>query len=160
MCALCLFSLGEGCRKLPVGARVGSLFIAVGLGLRKEWGPSSGFFFLQSVGDPIVPKFDMHIYTSVPTVDEVNNLIKEYAVPLDLRPGVPPSTLTMNNLPEDKIVATSMSQFLKFLMSEGVRIGKGTALAANEHEDERVLAVQRKAQAAKDKAAGKRSAAG
>ncbi|GKB82759.1 hypothetical protein Tco_0949654 [Tanacetum coccineum] len=122
--------------------------------------PSSGFFFLQSVGDPIVPKFDMHIYTSVPTVDEVNNLIKEYAVPLDLRPGVPPSTLTMNNLPEDKIVATSMSQFLKFLMSKGICIGKGTALAANEHEDERVLAVQRKAQAAKEKAVGKRSAAG
>nr|GEW89003.1 hypothetical protein [Tanacetum cinerariifolium] len=67
----------------------------------------------------------------------------------------------------------------------GVRIGKGTALVANkviaqhtttplppgsqiteksdyqkvfEHEDERVLAAKRKAQAAKDKAAGKRSA--
>nr|GEV01498.1 hypothetical protein [Tanacetum cinerariifolium] len=83
-------------------------------------------------------------------------------------------------------VATSMFQFLKFLMSGGIRVGKGTALAANEaiaqhttqpmpsetqtpkkydyqkvveHEDERVLAAKRKSQAAKDKAGGKRPAA-
>nr|GFA08720.1 hypothetical protein [Tanacetum cinerariifolium] len=82
-------------------------------------------------------------------------------------------------------VATSMPHFLKFLMSGGVRAGKGTALAANEviaqhttqplpfgsqipeksdyqkvveHEDERVLMAKKKAQTAKDKAAGKRSA--
>ncbi|GJR88565.1 hypothetical protein Tco_0212576 [Tanacetum coccineum] len=77
-------------------------------------------------------------------------------------------------------VATSMSQFLKFSMAGGVRIGKGTALAANEvipqhttpplpfgsqipdksdhqkeveYENERVLA-----QAAKDRAIGKSDA--
>ncbi|GJY82087.1 hypothetical protein Tco_0494838 [Tanacetum coccineum] len=49
----------------------------------------------------------------------------------------------------DENVATSMSQFLKFPMSGGVL----------EHEDERVLAAQRKARATKDKAVGKRSAA-
>ncbi|GJY83168.1 hypothetical protein Tco_0496544 [Tanacetum coccineum] len=89
----------------------------------------------QSAGEPVLPKFDMHTYTSNLTVDDVNSLVKEYAIPLDLRPRVPPSTLTMNNLPANRIdiyeqylelsgvrvhfstlllVATSMSQFLKF----------------------------------------------
>ncbi|GJV81900.1 hypothetical protein Tco_1517770 [Tanacetum coccineum] len=54
-------------------------------------------------------------------------------------------------------VATSMSEFLKFPMAGGVRVGKGTALADNENE--RVLAAKRKTQAAKDRAVGKRSAA-
>ncbi|GJY88585.1 hypothetical protein Tco_0503213 [Tanacetum coccineum] len=75
-------------------------------------------------------------------------------------------------------VATSMCQFLKFPMAGGVRVGKGTALAANEvitqhttpplpsgsqipkkldHQkvvevkNERVLAMKRKAKAAKDR---------
>nr|GEY73422.1 hypothetical protein [Tanacetum cinerariifolium] len=58
-------------------------------------------------------------------------------------------------------VATSMSQFLKFPMAEGVRVGKGVALVANEvveFENKRVLATKRKAQAAKDRAVGKRDA--
>ncbi|GJV26973.1 hypothetical protein Tco_1383421 [Tanacetum coccineum] len=153
----------------------------------------------QSAGDPIVPKFDMHIYTSVQTVDEVNSLVKEYAIPLDLRPCVPPSTPTMNNLPRDKIGYHSVFKdgegngnllptcinFSSF-PCPGVRISKGIALAENEaiaqhttaplpfgsqipkkydyqkvveHEDERVLTAKRKAQAAKDKDADKRSAA-
>ncbi|GJS91339.1 hypothetical protein Tco_0773975 [Tanacetum coccineum] len=216
----------------------------------------------QSVGDVVVPKFDMHVNQSVLTSDEVNSLVVEYTIPLDLHPCVPPSGLTMNRLPPDKIgalvllrapfgegrhqdssvaepppigvraeyirrlcehiidllpvppamlyavglttvwkhvghhsvfkygdgkVATSMSQFLKFPMAGGVRVGKGTALAANEvipqhttpplpsgsqipeksdHqrvvevENERVLAAKRKAQTAKDKAVGKRAAEG
>ncbi|GKD51906.1 hypothetical protein Tco_1280882 [Tanacetum coccineum] len=65
-------------------------------------------------------------------------------------------------------VATSMSQFLKFPMAGGVRVGRGTALAANESdhqrvvevENERVLAAKRKAQIAKDKAVGKKVAEG
>ncbi|GJR40007.1 hypothetical protein Tco_1215691 [Tanacetum coccineum] len=83
-------------------------------------------------------------------------------------------------------VATSMSQFLKFSMAGGVRVGKGATLVANEvipqhttqplpfgshileksdrqkvveYENERVLAAKRKAQAARDKATGNRSAA-
>ncbi|GKC31498.1 hypothetical protein Tco_1038792 [Tanacetum coccineum] len=82
------------------------------------------------------------------------------------------------------LVVTSMSQFLKFPMAGGVRVVKGTTLAANEvipqhttpplplgsqipeksdHqkvvevENERVLAAKRKAQVAKDRAAGKRA---
>ncbi|GKC23763.1 hypothetical protein Tco_1025913 [Tanacetum coccineum] len=116
----------------------------------------------QTVGDAVVPKFDMHVYTSVLTSNEVKNLDAEYAIPLDLHPCVPPSSLTMNRLPVDKIVATSMSQFLKFSMAGGVRVGKGTALAANEkvveYENERFLAAKRKAQEAKDRAVGKRAA--
>ncbi|GJW79436.1 hypothetical protein Tco_0143411 [Tanacetum coccineum] len=90
--------------------------------------PSSGLFFLQvrfvflsfilftfpfslhhmssgsqTVGDAVVPNFDMHVYTSVLTSDEIKSLVAEYAIPLDLHPCVPPSSLTMNKLPTDKI---------------------------------------------------------
>nr|GEX01583.1 hypothetical protein [Tanacetum cinerariifolium] len=58
----------------------------------------------QTVGDAVVPKFDMHVYTSVLTYDEVNSLVVEYAIPLYLHPCVPLSGLTMNRLPADKIV--------------------------------------------------------
>ncbi|GKC01107.1 hypothetical protein Tco_0987243 [Tanacetum coccineum] len=74
-------------------------------------------FGSQSVGDPVVPKFDMHIYTSVLTADEVNSLVKEYAIPLDLRPCVPPYTLTMNKLLKDKI-----SIYEQYLELSGVRV--------------------------------------
>ncbi|GJV07801.1 hypothetical protein Tco_1345457 [Tanacetum coccineum] len=40
----------------------------------------------QTVGDAVVPKFDMHVYASVLTSDEVNNLVAEYAIPSDLHP--------------------------------------------------------------------------
>ncbi|GJX33497.1 hypothetical protein Tco_0243352 [Tanacetum coccineum] len=233
----------------------------------------------QPAGESIILKFDTHVYTSVLTPDEVNNLVTEYAIPTDLHPCVPPSDLTINRLPQDKIgiydqylelsghwkdrffpivrlavpnampwrhqdssvadppptsvraadicrlcehvvdlclvhpamlyviglttiwkyvghhpvfkdgegnVATIMAQFLKFPMAGGVRVGKGSALTANEaipqhttpplpsgaqipaksdHQkvvevkNERVLAAKRKTQAAKDKAAGKRAAA-
>nr|GEU48110.1 transposase (putative), gypsy type [Tanacetum cinerariifolium] len=52
-------------------------------------------------------------------------------------------------------VATSMSQFLKFSMSEGSALARGSPRV--EHEDERVLEAKRMAQSAKDKVAGKRS---
>ncbi|GJS72810.1 hypothetical protein Tco_0705651 [Tanacetum coccineum] len=55
----------------------------------------------QTVGDDVVPKFDMNVYTSVLTFDEVKSLVAEYAIPLDLHPCVPPSGLTMNRLPAD-----------------------------------------------------------
>nr|GEZ19509.1 transposase (putative), gypsy type [Tanacetum cinerariifolium] len=57
----------------------------------------------QTFGDAIVLKFDMHVYTSVLTFDEVKNLVAESAIPLDLHPCVPPSGLTMNRLSADKI---------------------------------------------------------
>nr|GEU91095.1 hypothetical protein [Tanacetum cinerariifolium] len=56
----------------------------------------------QNPGDVVVSKFDMHVYTSVLTSDEVKNIVAEYATPLDLHPCVPPS---MNRLSVDKIDA-------------------------------------------------------
>nr|GEU87493.1 hypothetical protein [Tanacetum cinerariifolium] len=58
----------------------------------------------QTAGNAVVPKFDMQVYTSVLTPDEVKNLVAKYAIPLDLYLCVPPSSLTMNKLPVDKIV--------------------------------------------------------
>ncbi|GKC51462.1 hypothetical protein Tco_1074207, partial [Tanacetum coccineum] len=60
-------------------------------------------FGSQAAGDVVVLKFDMHVYTSVLTSDEVKNLAEEYAIPSDLHPCVPPSFLTMNRPPVDKI---------------------------------------------------------
>ncbi|GKD22630.1 hypothetical protein Tco_1224333 [Tanacetum coccineum] len=143
-------------------------------------------FGAQTVGGAVVSTFDIHVYTSVLTSNEVKILVAKYAIPLDLHPCVRPSSLTMNRLPVDKTVATSMSQFLKFLLARGVRVSKGAALTADEvipqhtaqpfpsgaqipeksdhekvveYENERVLAAKRKAHAAKDKATKKRSAA-
>nr|GEU98033.1 hypothetical protein [Tanacetum cinerariifolium] len=45
----------------------------------------------------------MHVYTSVLISDVVKTLVAEYAIPLDLHPCIPPSGLTMNRLPADKI---------------------------------------------------------
>ncbi|GJW30613.1 hypothetical protein Tco_0047488 [Tanacetum coccineum] len=61
-------------------------------------------FRSQTVGDVVVLKFDMHVYTSILTFDEVKNLVGEYAIPLDLHPCVPPFGLTMNRLLADKIL--------------------------------------------------------
>ncbi|GJS86120.1 hypothetical protein Tco_0752661 [Tanacetum coccineum] len=110
--------------------------------------PSSGLFFLQvrfvflsfilftfplslhhmafgsqTVGDAVVPKFDMHVYTSVLTSDEVKSLVAEYAIPLDLHPYVPPSSLTMNRLPADKI-----GIYDQYLDLSGVRVPFSTFL--------------------------------
>ncbi|GJT09498.1 hypothetical protein Tco_0856540 [Tanacetum coccineum] len=57
----------------------------------------------QTVGDVVILKFDMHVYTSVLTSDEVKSLVVEYTIPSDLHPCGPPSGLTMNRLPIDKI---------------------------------------------------------
>nr|GEU82311.1 hypothetical protein [Tanacetum cinerariifolium] len=121
----------------------------------------------------------MHVYTSVLTSDEVKNLVAKYAIPLDLHPCVPPSGRTMNRLPADKIGI--YDQYLKL---SGVRVPFSTFLFSVikhfhllpvclnfsssrwpevfllvvEYENERVLVAKRKTQAAKDKAAGKRSA--
>nr|GEV78786.1 hypothetical protein [Tanacetum cinerariifolium] len=116
------------------------------------------YFGPQTVGEDVISKFDMHVYTCVLTTDEVKNLVAEFSIPFDLHPCVPPSDLTMKRLPVDKIVATSMPESLKFPMARGVRVGKGMALADNErvveYENERVLAAKQKAQASKDRAIG------
>nr|GEX75015.1 hypothetical protein [Tanacetum cinerariifolium] len=65
--------------------------------------PAPHAFGSQTAGDVVISKFDMHVYTSVLTSDEVNSLVAEYAIPLDLHPCIPPFGLTMNRLPTDKI---------------------------------------------------------
>ncbi|GKE41817.1 hypothetical protein Tco_1469101, partial [Tanacetum coccineum] len=46
----------------------------------------------------VVPKFDMHIYTSELTSTELKDAINEYCIPLDLHPRLPHSGMTMNRL--------------------------------------------------------------
>ncbi|GJX43819.1 hypothetical protein Tco_0260495 [Tanacetum coccineum] len=47
----------------------------------------------------VLAKFDMHIYTSELTPEELEEAIKEYGIPLDLHPQLPPPDLTMDKLP-------------------------------------------------------------
>ncbi|GJS67909.1 hypothetical protein Tco_0682474 [Tanacetum coccineum] len=54
--------------------------------------------------EPIVPKFDMHTFTSSMTKDEVSALAEEYAIPLDLHPRFPSPNVTMDKLPVGAIV--------------------------------------------------------
>ncbi|GKE39572.1 hypothetical protein Tco_1462977, partial [Tanacetum coccineum] len=91
----------------------------------------------HSIEGTIVPKFDMHTFTSTMTVDEVNNMA-EY---LEINPTV--SLFRANyklnkqghwfsfERRSDEVVA-NMSEFLKFPRADGVRIGRGTALRVNE----------------------------
>ncbi|GJV82843.1 hypothetical protein Tco_1522741 [Tanacetum coccineum] len=69
------------------------------------------YFGSQSSGDVVILKFDMHVYPSVMTFDEVKNLVAEYTIPLDLHPCVPPSGLTMNKLLVDKIGLNRLTMF-------------------------------------------------
>nr|GEU61936.1 hypothetical protein [Tanacetum cinerariifolium] len=47
----------------------------------------------------VLPKFDMHIHTSVLTTEELKDAITEYCIPMDLHPCLPHRDLTMNKLP-------------------------------------------------------------
>ncbi|GJR47970.1 hypothetical protein Tco_1316073 [Tanacetum coccineum] len=47
----------------------------------------------------VLPKFDMHVYTSILTAKELKEAITEYCIPTDLHPRLPPPDLTMNRLP-------------------------------------------------------------
>nr|GEV88571.1 hypothetical protein [Tanacetum cinerariifolium] len=47
----------------------------------------------------VIPKFNMHIYTSELTPSELKAAIDEYCIPLDLHPRLPPPGMTMNRLP-------------------------------------------------------------
>ncbi|GJV09474.1 hypothetical protein Tco_1347130 [Tanacetum coccineum] len=46
----------------------------------------------------VLPKFDMHIYTSKLTPSELKAAVSEYCIPLDLHPRLPHSGMTMNRL--------------------------------------------------------------
>ncbi|GKE31915.1 hypothetical protein Tco_1451237 [Tanacetum coccineum] len=57
----------------------------------------------ESSTSVVIPKFDMQIYTSSLTLEELNQAIKEFYIPTDLRPRLPSPDLTMNKLPNDVI---------------------------------------------------------
>nr|GEZ37141.1 hypothetical protein [Tanacetum cinerariifolium] len=51
----------------------------------------------------VIPKFDMHVYTSTLTLEELNVAIKEFSIPLELGPRILPPKLTINKLSDDVI---------------------------------------------------------
>lgn len=57
----------------------------------------------EEIVQPVVPKFDMHIYTSKLKQSELDDIVVEYGIPQDLRPALPPDDMNMDQLPEDKI---------------------------------------------------------
>ncbi|GJW65609.1 hypothetical protein Tco_0117493, partial [Tanacetum coccineum] len=65
----------------------------------------------------------MYVNPSVLSSDEVNSLVAEYTIPSDLHPCVPPSGLTMNRLPADKI-----GIYDQYLELSGVRVPFSTFL--------------------------------
>jgi hypothetical protein len=65
-----------------------------------------------SATEDIVPKFDMHTYTSTMTEEEVRDVARLYGIPEDLHPRVPPEGMTMNKLPADAIGI--YEQYLEF----------------------------------------------
>ncbi|GJX80063.1 hypothetical protein Tco_0328212 [Tanacetum coccineum] len=51
----------------------------------------------------VLPKFDMHIHTSILSAKELKEAVTKYCIPVDLHPHLPPSKLTMNKLlPNDQ----------------------------------------------------------
>ncbi|GJZ18938.1 hypothetical protein Tco_0555528 [Tanacetum coccineum] len=46
----------------------------------------------------VSPKFDMHVYASILTANELKEAIKEYCIFIDLHPRFPPLDLTMNKI--------------------------------------------------------------
>ncbi|GJW01694.1 hypothetical protein Tco_1556945 [Tanacetum coccineum] len=58
----------------------------------------------------VVPKFDMHIYTSELTSTELKDAINEYCIPLDLHPRLPNPGMTMNRLPS-RYIGLYIEQF-------------------------------------------------
>ncbi|GJV88763.1 hypothetical protein Tco_1532701 [Tanacetum coccineum] len=51
----------------------------------------------------VLPKFDMHIYTSDLTSSELKEAVEEYCIPPDLHPRLPHPDMTMNRLPSQYI---------------------------------------------------------
>nr|GEW90607.1 hypothetical protein [Tanacetum cinerariifolium] len=51
----------------------------------------------------VILKFDIYIYTSTLTLEELNEAINKFSVSLELRPRLPPPELTMNKLSYDVI---------------------------------------------------------
>ncbi|GJS26971.1 hypothetical protein Tco_0487591 [Tanacetum coccineum] len=64
----------------------------------------------EGSGAVVIPKFDMHIYTSELTSMELKEAINEYCIPLDLHPRLPHPGMTMNKLPS-RYIGLYIEQF-------------------------------------------------
>ncbi|GJY58422.1 hypothetical protein Tco_0458314 [Tanacetum coccineum] len=85
----------------------------------------------------VVPKFDMHIYTSELTSTELKDAINGYCIPLDLHPRLPHPGMTMNRLPSRYIVI-SMDTFLKLPTWTRTVVSKGDPLLEDQRPKPRV----------------------
>ncbi|GJS36283.1 hypothetical protein Tco_0534665 [Tanacetum coccineum] len=79
----------------------------------------------ESLKTVVILKFDMYIYTSTLALKELNQAIKEFCIPEDLRPRLPSPDLTMNKLPGDVI-----GIYVEQLDQGGMRIPFSTFLLA------------------------------
>ncbi|GKC84406.1 hypothetical protein Tco_1140123 [Tanacetum coccineum] len=61
-------------------------------------GSEPGEMALESSRAMVMPKFDMHTYTSIFTTKDLKEAIMKYCIPTDLHPCLPPPGLTMDKL--------------------------------------------------------------
>ncbi|GKA35218.1 hypothetical protein Tco_0721709 [Tanacetum coccineum] len=61
-------------------------------------GSEPGEMALESSRAMVMPKFDMHTYTSIFTTKDLKEAIMKYCIPTDLHPRLPPPGLTMDKL--------------------------------------------------------------
>ncbi|GJS96253.1 hypothetical protein Tco_0803221 [Tanacetum coccineum] len=89
-------------------------------------GSELGEMALESSQAVVMPKFDMHIYTSTLTIKELKEAITEYCIPTDLHPRLPPPKLTMDKLPPKYI-----GIYIEQLEQGGLRIPFSTFFLAD-----------------------------
>nr|GEY64078.1 hypothetical protein [Tanacetum cinerariifolium] len=102
-------------------------------------GSEPGEMALESLKHVVILKFDMHVYTSTLTLEELNQAIKEFFIPMDLHPRLPSPDLTMKKLSDDVIVIT-MDDFLYLPDRNGTFVSKGDSILNNEHPPIRTTA--------------------
>ncbi|GJT88514.1 hypothetical protein Tco_1070231 [Tanacetum coccineum] len=73
----------------------------------------------------VLPKFDMHVYTSILSSKEFKEAITKYCIPVDLHPHLPPPDLTMNKLPPKYI-----GLYIEQLEQGGLRVPFSTFFLA------------------------------
>ncbi|GJT58811.1 hypothetical protein Tco_1002344 [Tanacetum coccineum] len=73
----------------------------------------------------VMPKFDMHTYTSTLMSKELKDAIMKHYIPMDLHPRLPPSGLTMDKLPSRYI-----GMYIEHLEQGGLRIPFSTFFLA------------------------------
>nr|GEW20568.1 hypothetical protein [Tanacetum cinerariifolium] len=80
-------------------------------------GSEPGEMASESSRAVVLPKFDMHIYTSRLTSSKLKAAIEEYCIPLDLHPRLPHPGMMMNRLPSKYI-----GLYIEQLEQGGLRI--------------------------------------